>query len=576
MRHILLIGGLISAFALYAQEESPINPVFQKSIKRHLNVIPKSKRQKEEFRKAYAFYLSKNNDSTIVYAGRYLTLKSKDRRLANFARFFLADGLYNKQLYDGSKSELLKVDKSFPLYAVIISRMSNIQMILSEHEKAIESLMDLKNSVAFEEIGIQESAIDHNLGVCYMFLGDYEESERFLFIALEKQKVEADTLNLIGTYGDIANLYYEQYRDEEAIPFFIKAYELATKTNDFEMKQRTALNMAVVEENRGDFEKSIAYRKEYDQWKDSLNNQQKVWRIAQLEKKHIAETKQREIGLLQRENELKAKQRNWILIGAGILLFVLVFIVYFYWQKIRASAIIAEQRESLDKLNSFKNRLFSIVSHDLRSSVHGLRRSTEQLRNEIPEEDSNLKTLVNQQGAIANSTYGMLDNLLNWALLQSDEIYFQPEKVSLKRLMPQVILNYQPLLDQKKIAVHLNIPTDAKVHADVDSTKIVLRNVLDNAIKFTPEGGKLYVDAKVEEDTCLLSIKDSGPGMTPQQLEIVVEQSSQVSKESDEERSGTGLGVRLCASFMLKNNGSFQMESEVGKGTTVNLTFEKA
>ncbi|GAB5422998.1 MAG: tetratricopeptide repeat protein [Crocinitomicaceae bacterium] len=541
-----------------------------------MNVIPKSKRQKEEFRKAYAFYLSKNNDSTIVYAGRYLTLKSKDRRLANFARFFLADGLYNKQLYDGSKSELLKVDKSFPLYAVIISRMSNIQMILSEHEKAIESLMDLKNSVAFEEIGIQESAIDHNLGVCYMFLGDYEESERFLFIALEKQKVEADTLNLIGTYGDIANLYYEQYRDEEAIPFFIKAYELATKTNDFEMKQRTALNMAVVEENRGDFEKSIAYRKEYDQWKDSLNNQQKVWRIAQLEKKHIAETKQREIGLLQRENELKAKQRNWILIGAGILLFVLVFIVYFYWQKIRASAIIAEQRESLDKLNSFKNRLFSIVSHDLRSSVHGLRRSTEQLRNEIPEEDSNLKTLVNQQGAIANSTYGMLDNLLNWALLQSDEIYFQPEKVSLKRLMPQVILNYQPLLDQKKIAVHLNIPTDAKVHADVDSTKIVLRNVLDNAIKFTPEGGKLYVDAKVEEDTCLLSIKDSGPGMTPQQLEIVVEQSSQVSKESDEERSGTGLGVRLCASFMLKNNGSFQMESEVGKGTTVNLTFEKA
>ena len=197
-------------------------------------------------------------------------------------------------------------------------------------------------------------------------------------------------------------------------------------------------------------------------------------------------------------------------------------------------------------------------------------------KEEIPNEDSKLKTLVNQQGAIANSTYGMLDNLLNWALLQSDEIYFHPEKISLKRLIPQVVLNYQPLLDQKNISLETDVPVDAKVNADNDSVKIVLRNVLDNAMKFTPEKGSLDISANVQNDIVELRIKDSGSGMTPEQLAIVVEQSSQVSKESGEERSGTGLGVRLCASFMSKNNGSFHIESEEGKGTTVVLRFEKA
>lgn len=575
-RQILVLGGFLSAFTLFAQiDQNAVNPVFKKRLHGHLKKIPSAAWSQVYFKKTLKYFLVSEDDSTIVYSGRYLDSKQVDKRLVDYARYFRAIGFYNKSLFEDSERELKKIKSSWSLYPVVISTRANIQMNLTNNEKAIEFLYQLKEQKGLDGLGIKESTVDHNLGVCHMFLGDYEESEKFLFLSLEQQEVEKDTINLIGTYGDIANLYYEQYLDDKAIPYFQKAYDIATITENFELKQRTALNMAIVEENRGDFEKSIAYRKEYDGWKDSTNNQQEIWQIAQLEKKHIAQTKQREIGLLERENVLKAKQQNWILVGAGVLLLVLVLIVYFYWQKIRSSAIISEQRESLDKLNDFKNRLFSIVSHDLRSSVHGLRRSTEQLRNEIPAEESHLKSLVNQQGAIANSTYGLLDNLLNWALLQSDEIYFHQEKVSLKRLMPQVVMNYQPLLDQKSISIETTISVDAKVTADTDSTKIILRNVLDNAIKFTPENGQIEISASETEDSCELRIQDSGHGMTPEQLALVIEQSAQVSKESKEERSGTGLGVRLCASFMLKNNGSFRIESEVNKGTTVILTFKK-
>lgn len=552
-------------------------------LKYHLQQIPESDRAEFNFERAYTYFLQEQDDSTIIYSGRYLSKKDRNSQLAEFVRYFRGRSFYNKGLYKDAGEDFASISKNFPLYNLVHASQAEVLFKQGEYGTALTIYLNVLEVGDFEKNAISESSINHNAGICYMLKQDYENAEKYLLRSLDQQLKTKDTARIIGGYIDVANLYYEQYLDDKAIPNFEKAYELAYQTDDFVLRRTAALNMAVVEENRGNHEKSLVYRKEYDQWKDSSNNQEKVWEIAQIEKRHLADTKQREIGLLQKkknlaekEIRLKSQERNTILIGAGVLLLVLVLIVYFYYQKIRSSAIIAEQRESLDKLNAFKNRLFSIVSHDLRSSVHGLRRSTQQLRDEIPSEHSKLKSLVNQQGAIANATYGMLDNLLNWALLQSDEIYFHPEKISLKRLIPQVVLNYQPLLDQKNITLHSEISADAKIDADNDSVKIVLRNVLDNAMKFTPENGKLLITSIVSDASVELRIKDSGPGMTPDQLAIVVEQSSQVSKESGEERSGTGLGVRLCASFMSKNNGSFRMESKEGEGTTVILTFVKA
>lgn len=581
MRILVLFALLLAAFTSNASAEE--DDILRKRLNFYLEDIPSSKRADENFKKTYHFYLKEKYDSSIVYASRYLGSIVKDEKLTNYVLYFRAESFARKSLFKESKLDLTSISKDFPLYQLVEMELANAAFNEGRIEEALLIYQKISSSKIVDEELLKPSILNNNIGTSFMFLQDYENAEKYLLLSLDQFNAGNDTLRIIDAHLGVANLFYEQYRDEDAIPYFLKAYDLASTTNNYKLRRMTALNMAVVEENRGDLEKSIAYRKEYDQWKDSTNNQERVWDMLQSEKRHLAETKQKEIGLLERKNKivereknLKTKENNAIMIGAGVLVLVLILIIYFYFQKIRSSAIIAEQRESLDRLNAFKNRLFSIVSHDLRSSVHGLRRSTEQLRGEIPNEDSKLKSLVNQQGAIANSTYGMLDNLLNWALLQSDEIYFHPEKISLKRLIPQVVLNYQPLLDQKKIQLEMDLPAQAKVNADNDSLKIVLRNVLDNAMKFTPENGSVKISAILSDDSCELRIQDSGPGMTPEQLTIVIEQSSQVSKESGEERSGTGLGVRLCASFMSKNNGSFRMESEEGHGTTVVLTFEKA
>lgn len=541
-------------------------------LKQEIEAVSKSKRQDPDFKKAYHFFLANNNDSTIVYAGKYIQGKNADRRLRQFSIFFRANSFVQKGLLKEASSEFSKISKGFPLYPVVISQKANLALLKGDYEKSLELFLALKKRENLEEYGLIESSIDHNIGINYLHLERYDASEKYLLKSLDAQLIQGDTTLIVGTYMDVANLYYTQFKDDQAIPYFQKAYDLASKTKNYVLRQNAALNMAVVEENLKNFEKSIQFRKEHDRWKDSVNDQQKVWEIAQLEKKIAAETKQREIGLLERESAMKSKERNAVLIGAGVLLLVLVLLIFLYRLKVKANFVIAEQKKTLDRLNEFKNRLFSIVSHDLRSSVNGLRISTGKLR-EHTKGDGNLelKQLVDAQGAIANSTFGLLDNLLNWALLQSDEIYFHPENVKLSRVVDQVYINYTPLLDQKNIELKIEIEKSIKVYCDLDSLKIVLRNVLDNAIKFSQEGKAIEISAKLDADVCVLSIQDHGKGMSAQQVASVMNDSAKASKENESNERGTGLGVRLCKSFIEKNNGSFHIFSEQGKGTRIEI-----
>lgn len=561
----------IFSFQLTNGQEST---ALKSKIKQELTAISLEERQDVVFKKAYKFYIAESYDSAIVYSSQYLRRPSKNKQLQEFCLFFRGSSFLKKGLFKEAGIDFSKVKKSFPLYPALQFQQANLYLISGDYNKALRLLKQLKQESRLKEIGVKESLLEHNIGICYLHLEQYADSEIHLKHALEMQLKEKDTALIIGGYMDLANLYYNQILDDQAIPYFQKAYELAKLTKDYQLRSNAALNMSVVEENRQDFVKSLEYRKEYDGWKDSLNDQQKVWEIAQIEKRHATQEKQRQIHLLEVENGVKSKERNMVLIGAGLLVAILVLLIYFYRQKVKTNHLIISQKERLDELNSFKNRLFSIVSHDLRSSVNGLRVSTDKLRVITSErDDAELKKLIDTQGAIANSTFGLLDNLLNWALLQSDQIYFHFEKIKLDKVVAHVTHSFLPLLDQKGMTLKTEIPLGIKVAADLDSFKIVLRNVLDNAIKFSPEGSELLIEANESGDLCFIRVHDQGPGMTPEQLAIVQEQSAKVSKENKSDQLGTGLGVRLCQSFMIKNKGAFEISSEIGKGTTITLTL---
>jgi Signal transduction histidine kinase len=429
-----------------------------------------------------------------------------------------------------------------------------------------------------ERYDFKASALYHNLGISYFHIEQYAEAEKYLFRSLELQERDKDTVRMVSSYMDIANLYYAQYKDNEAIPYFEKAYQLSKKTKDFELKQNSALNMAVMEENRKQFSRSLEYRKEYESWRDSLNNQNKIWALAELEKEYAVTEKEKEIKVLRTENKLKIAERNALLLSSVFLMVLFGAGTYFFRQKIKSNRIILSQKKDLDQLNLTKDKLFSIVSHDLRSSVNALKTSNKQLFEQLEAKSwAQLDKLLQSNSSITNSIYNLLDNLLNWSMLQTKQLYFNIEAIHLPSVVQQVAYNYKPLMAYKNIAFEYAIPKGMYVQADLDSVKIILRNLLDNAIKFSKEKGiiKVYCETGVA-DSCHLVVEDLGVGMPEETREELLRESILLNKKKGQnEIVGTGLGLQLCKEMVKKNNGLLLIESQENIGTKIIIQLPK-
>lgn len=251
--------------------------------------------------------------------------------------------------------------------------------------------------------------------------------------------------------------------------------------------------------------------------------------------------------------------------------------VYLYAQKVKNAKIILSQKIKLDELNATKDQLFSIVSHDLRSSVNALKTSNSKLTTSLETKNySELDQLLHQNSAIANGAYSLLDNLLHWALLQTKQLYFHKDSVHLFSIVQQIEYNYKPLLLDKNIIFENSVSKNSFIFVDLDSLKIILRNLLDNAIKFSPENSKITFYT-VETDTtfCQLVIQDNGLGMSQNTIEELLQDNELLAKKKNSEIIGTGLGMQLCKQMIKKNSGSLTIESELHTGTKMILLFPK-
>lgn len=527
--------------------------------------------QSSLFKKVKSFYFSNEFDSTLLYSNKCLETLDNSSKLYEFCLYFRGFSADKKGLYDEARNNYSLISKAFPFYDFVQLKLGAVELKSVNYESALKYFVKLEEAKVIHP-HIDEGILLNNIGICYLHLHDLEKSESYLMRS--SKLLEADSTNtdmLINTYTNLACLLYDQYKDDLAIPYYMKAYDLSKKTKDYTIRMETARNMAVVEENRDNFAKSIEYRKEFDNWKDSLNDQNKVWEIAQLEKKHISEQGKKREEVLQAENKAKVAQRNGFIYSSILLLILLGTGVYFYIQKLRSNKIILAQKKELGILNATKDRLFSIVSHDLRSNVNGLRLSNSKLTKHLEEENyAELREIVRSNGSIANSTYSLLDNLLNWAMIQTEQLYFNIESVNLYSVVDQVSFNYLPLMEEKGISFENRVSRQILVQADLDSLKIILRNLLDNAIKYSSENGSIAVYTKdLPPNRCEIIIEDTGNGMSEKAVDTLLKPSS------SNEALGNGLGLQLCKELIEKNNGNLTVQSNLGEGTKMGVILQK-
>lgn len=581
---LLLIIIFFKAVLTYSQATNNNDSIFFSKVLKYSATFSSQK----NFKKASYYFSQKKWDSTLIYAQKQLDTPIQNQKIKNYCFLYKGISFGKKELYSEAVNQLKSISDDFKFSNRVKFRLGALNTKLKKFKEAISYYKKLEYVPKHELIYINKNDIFNDLGICYLFLKDYSKSEQYLKKSYQNEK---DTIKLIKKYANIANLYYNLYQDNIAIPYFKKSYQLAKKLDKktsflkkyeknheiFKLKKITAKNMSVVEENRKAFQKALKYRKEMGRWIDSLYDQNRIYAVAKKEKEFAVQQKQNEVDILQVQNELQETQRTIFLYAAIGLLVLLGISLYFYREKVKRNKIIASQKENLDALNATKDKLFSIVSHDLRSSVNALKTSNVSLVKNLDSNNlSALRNLLQNNSAIVNGAYGLLDNLLNWALLQTNQGYFSISSLRLFFITEQVSYNYQPLLLEKELSFENTVSKKDIVFADQESLKIVLRNLLDNAIKFSKPNGSIKIYTRNSSETyCDLIIEDTGLGMSESTRLDLLKDTALLNKKEHEDVIGTGLGLQLCKSMIQKNNGKFSIESELGKGTKMIVSLPK-
>ena len=233
------------------------------------------------------------------------------------------------------------------------------------------------------------------------------------------------------------------------------------------------------------------------------------------------------------------------------------------------------KNELLQIINSEKDKFFSILAHDLRGPLSAFVSATQIIAEEIQTMGiEEIKEITLSMKTSATNIYSLLENLLEWSRLRRGVMDFIPEKINLKKKIEECVAVLSESARKKGIEILISIPEIIDVLADSLMFDTVIRNLISNAIKFTPVGGKVTLTAGyIEDHTVEIKISDSGIGMTPELKDKLFLLNEKTSRKGTEGEPSTGLGLLLCKEFIEKHNGKIRVESEVGKGSTFSFTI---
>ncbi len=339
-------------------------------------------------------------------------------------------------------------------------------------------------------------------------------------------------------------------------------------TNDFLMLSQSYLFRANLANGRKDFEKASQYLYKHLQFQDTTKMEQLQASIAKEKTKQDVEYFEYKTQKAELQSQL-LQRRNQLFITVLLALLVFLAAGYYFYRKLSASRKrISEQNNQLQQLNDTKDRFFSIIAHDLRSPISALDGVGQQMeyylkKNDIPK----LNLLSERVDKTAKNMSGLLDNLLSWALLQKGMITYNPKSVNIHESTTESLSLFSEVAQLKGITLFNQVHEKLEVYADEAALATILRNLINNAVKYTDAGGKVTVDAKEEDNRVFIIINDTGTGIGADALPKLFDVSSR-SKKGTKGEKGTGLGLSLCKEMIELNKGHIKVMSELGVGTS--------
>ncbi len=434
------------------------------------------------------------------------------------------------------------------------------------------------------------------IGWNYMNLGDIYKTKRRYSEALLNYQYALDAFKKVGgefgfqrIYIEIAEVYYEQGNFNRARFVAEQALILSRQVGIWLDIKNSAKLLSDIHMQQHSYEQAYLLHKEYTAAKDSILSIEMEENILEIQTKFETKEKENLIKIQQAELLLKdssiARQQSKMYLLLMGLFAILGIALISLWALIRlnrhkniilkqqreievTNASLSEQKVELEEINESKNRLFSIIGHDLISQVG----STKEFLRLLTEPETNINEsqhikILSALYETSAATYSLLENLLMWSKNERGLLLYSPKIYGVEKVINDALSSQNPLAKKKEITIKTSVPHNLSAAFDFNMIATVLRNLVANAIKFSNRKGVITVTAMQNEGTVSICVSDQGRGMSPHKVEEITSENRVKTTPGTENESGTGLGLTLCFDLVKRHGSKLLVESAIDKGS---------
>jgi signal transduction histidine kinase len=541
--------------------------------------------------------------------------------------YFFSDVPKAIDYYIKSMSIVEKSGDSQILLSGIIN-IGSLYGMINQFEKSIEYL--LKGADLAEKTGQEyvKSTVYNNLAVIYFEMGDNTKSKFYLEKALELAYKLNDEPMICGILVNLGEIYQKDKQYDLAMDYYLKGlnnpainnipdqkiytlhnistvyYDLMDFRNAIkhaEMAVSIAKNLNIIIHNVelykvlaesyeqiNDFKTALENHKLYKIYNDSLFNIQSTEKIAEIQSKYDFEAAENENDLLKKDNQIQAltiekqKIRQLLLVILLFIIMITIVLIYLRMKKNQKVNVLLSAKneeihlksEELKKANAAKDKFFSILAHDLRNPFNSILNSLNILQHDYDKLSENERVhFIQLIHKTTQSTNNLLANLLEWSITQRGGISIEKRSTDIASIIKESVILHHQLAVQKEISIENQIPEKTFAFIDKKTITITINNLLSNAIKFTPKKGKINISSITTDKYVNIVLKDTGIGIPPNILESLFKIEYTNSRLGTDAEPGTGLGLILCNEFIKQNNGNISITSEVGFGSSFEISL---
>ena len=492
--------------------------------------------------------------------------------------------LYNRALSVGRKiADPVTISNCLINIGTNLSEMGQLERGLSYVEQGRDMKVELG-----DERTISNCLI--HLADIHFKMEDFNRAIELFREAIPAKEALEDREGLVRCYLGLARVNFERRNYSTANQMADQALEIATGINSLEHVATGYGIKQEIAEARGDYRSAYMYAMDYYRFNDSLMDENTSKAVMEMEFRHRSKVLEKENENLRIQSGLASelmKKRNaflYSIAGIAILLAAGMLLGAYVLRRLRISSlkleeknlVITRQNLKLDAMNRTKDRMMSIIAHDLRGTIGNQLTAIEVLHRveALEKTDFDRKKLLGNLKHSASYSLELLENLLHWSRLEENDTYYHPEEIKLGLIVTGCVSLFDETARHKGVSIEQRIEDAIKVHADRIMLEAIIRNLISNAIKFSESGGAISVSAVEKEETIDVEVSDNGIGMSEEQIFNVMNNGGYTKRGTANEK-GAGIGMTLVREFTALHHGKLSIHSKLDAGTRVAIAFPK-